>query len=131
MVSDEHESLLDNSLQFCHSSYDVFLLILGEDGNSNKGSCTSLRAQDSLPSKAPSSAQSEVSLADGEAEQDASAETNRDQSEEAPATPSPPSSPVASDHSERTSQSTLVNQTQEATWRDVINICVSGVSGGE
>ncbi|XP_026829759.1 uncharacterized protein LOC105275230 isoform X2 [Ooceraea biroi] len=112
----------------------LFYLVLrpcGEDGSSNKGSCISLRAQDSLPSKAPSSAQSETSLADGETEQDAAAEPNRDQSEEAPATPSPPSSPVASDLSERTSQSTLVNQTQEATWRDVINICVSGVSGGE
>jgi hypothetical protein len=92
-------------------------------------------------SKAPSSAQSETSLADGETEQDAAAaaaaaaaaETNRDRSEETPATPSPPLSPVTtSDLSERTSQSALVtNQTQEATWRDVINICVSGVSGGE
>jgi len=105
--------------------------IPGEDGSSNKGSCISLRAQDSVLSKAPSSAQSETSLADGETEQDAAAETNRDRSEETPATPSPPLSPVTSDLSERTSQSALVNQTQEATWRDVINICVSGVSGGE
>lgn len=105
------------------------LLVLGEDGSSNKGSSISLRAQDSLLSKAPSSAQSETSLADGETEQDAAEATDRNQSEEAPTTPSPPLSPVTSDISEP--QSTLVNQTQEATWRDVINICVSGVSGGE
>jgi hypothetical protein len=106
-------------------------LILGEDGSSNKGSSISLRAQDSLLSKAPSSAQSEASLADGEAEQQDGAEatTDHNQSEEAPATPSPPLSPATSEISEP--QSTLVNQTQEATWRDVINICVSGVSGGE
>ncbi|XP_011686138.1 PREDICTED: flocculation protein FLO11 [Wasmannia auropunctata] len=113
----------------------LFYLVLrpcGEDGSSNKGSSISLRAQDSQLSKAPSSAQSEASLADGETEQDAAAEattTERNRSEEAPATPSPPLSPVTSDISEP--QSTLVNQTQEATWRDVINICVSGVSGGE
>ncbi|XP_012058105.1 PREDICTED: dentin sialophosphoprotein [Atta cephalotes] len=110
----------------------LFYLVLrpcGEDGSSNKGSSISLRAQDSLLSKAPSSAQSEASLADGEAEQDVAETTDRNQSEEAPATPSPPLSPVTSDISEP--QSTLVNQTQEATWRDVINICVSGVSGGE
>ncbi|XP_077280028.1 SNF4/AMP-activated protein kinase gamma subunit [Temnothorax americanus] len=110
----------------------LFYLVLrpcGEDGSSNKGSSISLRAQDSLLSKAPSSAQSETSLADGETEQDAAEATDRNQSEEAPATPSPPLSPVTSDISEP--QSTLVNQTQEATWRDVINICVSGVSGGE
>ncbi|KAL6261200.1 hypothetical protein P5V15_008725 [Pogonomyrmex californicus] len=110
----------------------LFYLVLrpcGEDGSSNKGSSTSLRAQDSLLSKAPSSAQSEASLADGEVEQDAAEATDRNQSEEAPATPSPPLSPVTSDISEP--QSTLVNQTQEATWREVINICVSGVSGGE
>lgn len=107
-------------------------MILGEDGSSNKDSCISLRAQDSLLSKAPSSTQSETSLADGETERDAAAEMNRNQSEEASATPSPPLSPATSDLSEQaTSQSTLVNQTQEATWRDVINICVSGVSGGE
>lgn len=104
------------------------MLILGEDGSSNKGSSISLRAQDSLLSKAPSSAQSETSLVDGEAEQDAAEATDRNQSEEAPTTPSPPLSPVTSDISE---PQTLVNQTQEATWRDVINICVSGVSGGE
>lgn len=104
------------------------MLILGEDGSSNKGSSISLRAQDSLLSKAPSSAQSETSLVDGEAEQDAAEAMDRNQSEEAPATPSPPLSPVTSDISE---PQTLVNQTQEATWRDVINICVSGVSGGE
>ncbi|XP_025989711.2 dentin sialophosphoprotein isoform X2 [Solenopsis invicta] len=111
----------------------LFYLVLrpcGEDGSSNKGSSISLRAQDSLLSKAPSSAQSEASLADGEAEQQDGAEaTDHNQSEEAPATPSPPLSPATSEISEP--QSTLVNQTQEATWRDVINICVSGVSGGE
>ncbi|XP_011881316.1 PREDICTED: dentin sialophosphoprotein [Vollenhovia emeryi] len=110
----------------------LFYLVLrpcGEDGSSNKGSSISLRAQDCMLSKAPSSAQSETSLADGEAEQDAAEATDRNQSEEAPATPSPPLSPVTSDISEP--QSTLVNQSQEATWRDVINICVSGVSGGE
>lgn len=97
-------------------------LILGEDGSSNKGSSISLRAQDPTLSKAPSSAQSEASLTgDGEAEQDA-ADGNR--SEGAPATPSPPLSPAASDISEP--QSTLVNQTaQEPTWREVT------VSGGE
>lgn len=107
----------------------ILILISGEDGSSNKGSSISLRAQDSLLSKAPSSAQSETSLVDGETEQDAAEAADRNQSEEAPATPSPPLSPVTSDISEP--QSTLVNQTQEATWRDVINICVSGVSGGE
>lgn len=105
-------------------------MVLGEDGSSNKGSSISLRAQDSVLSKAPSSAQSEASLADGETEQDAVEAADRNQSEEEkPATPSPPLSPVTSDISEP--QSTLVNQSQEATWRDVINICVSGVSGGE
>ncbi|KAL0105605.1 hypothetical protein PUN28_015832 [Cardiocondyla obscurior] len=109
----------------------LFYLVLrpcGEDGSSNKGSSISLRAQDSLLSKAPSTAQSETSLADGETEQDGAEATDRNQPEEAPATPSPPSSPVTSDISE---PQTLVNQTQEAAWRDVLNICVSGVSGGE
>lgn len=66
--------------------------------------------------------QSETSIPDGEteAEQD-TAEVN--QSEEAPATPSPPLSPVASDISEP--QSTLVNQSQESAWREVT------VSGGD
>lgn len=98
------------------------LLISGEDGSSNKGSSISLRAQDTALSKAPSSAQSEASLTgDGETEQDV-AEGNR--CEEAPATPSPPLSPAASDISEP--QSTLVSQaTQEPTWREVT------VSGGE
>ena len=73
-------------------------------------------------SKAPSSVQSEASIPDGEteAEQD-TAEVN--QSEEAPATPSPPLSPAASDISEP--QSTLVNQSQESAWREV------AVSGGD
>ncbi|XP_054004830.1 dentin sialophosphoprotein [Hylaeus anthracinus] len=102
----------------------LFYLVLrpcGEDGSSNKNSSISLRAQDSV-SKAPSSVQSEASLPDGEqeAEQDA-ADVN--QSEEAPATPSPPLSPAASDISEP--QSTLVNQSQEPAWREVT------VSGGE
>lgn len=94
---------------------------LGEDGSSNKDSSISLRAQDSI-SKAPSSVQSEASIPDGEteAEQD-TAEVN--QSEEAPATPSPPLSPVASDISEP--QSSLVNQSQESAWREVT------VSGGD
>lgn len=109
--------------------------VLGEDGNSNKGSSISLRAQDSLLLKAPSSAQSETSLVDGEVEQDAAettatATTEPNQSEEAPATPSPPLTPVTSEASDPQS-TTLVNQTQETTWRDVINICVTGVSGGE
>lgn len=66
--------------------------------------------------------QSEASLLDGEqdAEQNA-AEVN--QPVEAPATPSPPLSPAASDISEP--QSSLVNQSQEPTWREVT------VSGGE
>ncbi|XP_076181984.1 SNF4/AMP-activated protein kinase gamma subunit isoform X2 [Ptiloglossa arizonensis] len=103
----------------------LFYLVLrpcGEDGSSNKNSSISLRAQDSVSTKAPSSVQSEASLPDGEqeAEQDA-AEVN--QSEEAPATPSPPLSPAASDISEP--QSALVNQSQEPTWREVT------VSGGE
>ncbi|XP_032673861.1 dentin sialophosphoprotein [Odontomachus brunneus] len=103
----------------------LFYLVLrpcGEDGSSNKGSSISLRAQDTALSKAPSSAQSEASFTgDGETEQDA-AEGNR--CEEAPATPSPPLSPAASDISEP--QSTLVSQaTQEPTWREVT------VSGGE
>ncbi|XP_017761085.1 PREDICTED: 5'-AMP-activated protein kinase subunit gamma-1 isoform X4 [Eufriesea mexicana] len=102
----------------------LFYLVLrpcGEDGSSNKDSSISLRAQDSL-SKAPSSVQSEASIPDGdaEAEQD-TAEVN--QSEEAPATPSPPLSPAASDISEP--QSTLVNQSQESAWREVT------VSGGD
>ncbi|CAL1679412.1 unnamed protein product [Lasius platythorax] len=111
----------------------LFYLVLrpcGEDASSNKDSFISLRAHDSLLSKAPSSAQSETSLPDGEVEQQDAAETiHRNRSEEAPATPSPPLSPVTSDLSEP--QSTLVNQSQDAAWRDVINICVSGVSGGE
>ncbi|XP_060812814.1 serine-rich adhesin for platelets-like [Bombus pascuorum] len=102
----------------------LFYLVLrpcGEDGSSNKDSSVSLRAQDSA-SKAPSSVQSEASIPDGEteAEQD-TAEVN--QSEEAPATPSPPLSPAASDISEP--QSTLVNQSQESAWREV------AVSGGD
>ncbi|XP_033364213.1 serine-rich adhesin for platelets [Bombus vosnesenskii] len=102
----------------------LFYLVLrpcGEDGSSNKDSSVSLRAQDSM-SKAPSSVQSEASIPDGEveAEQD-TAEVN--QSEEAPATPSPPLSPAASDISEP--QSTLVNQSQESAWREV------AVSGGD
>lgn len=102
----------------------LFYLVLrpcGEDGSSNKDSSISLRAQDSI-SKAPSSVQSEASIPDGEteAEQD-TAEVN--QSEEAPATPSPPLSPVASDISEP--QSSLVNQSQESAWREVT------VSGGD
>ncbi|KAF3427346.1 hypothetical protein E2986_10659 [Frieseomelitta varia] len=102
----------------------LFYLVLrpcGEDGSSNKDSSISLRAQDSM-SKAPSSVQSEASIPDGEteAEQD-TVEVN--QSEEAPATPSPPLSPAASDISEP--QSTLVNQSQESAWREVT------VSGGD
>ncbi|XP_076646407.1 SNF4/AMP-activated protein kinase gamma subunit isoform X1 [Halictus rubicundus] len=102
----------------------LFYLVLrpcGEDGSSNKNSSISLRAQDSL-SKTPSSVQLEASLPDGEqeAEPDA-AEVN--QSEGAPATPSPPLSPAASDMSEP--QSNLVNQSQETAWREVT------VSGGE
>nr|XP_033323720.1 serine-rich adhesin for platelets-like isoform X2 [Megalopta genalis] len=102
----------------------LFYLVLrpcGEDGSSNKNSSISLRTQDSL-SKNPSSVQLEASLPDGEqeAEPDA-AEVN--QSEEAPATPSPPLSPAASDMSEP--QSNLVNQSQEPAWREVT------VSGGE
>lgn len=104
-----------------HSFY-LCLLISGEDGSSNKGSSISLRAQDTALSKAPSSAQSEASLTgDGETEQDAGEGIR---SEEAPATPSPPLSPAASDISEP--QSTLVSQAaQEPTWREVT------VSGGE
>lgn len=68
--------------------------------------------------KAPSSAQSEVSLADDEPE----AETNDANQIDVP-TPSPPLSPAASDISEP--QTTLVNQTQEPTWREV------AVTGGE
>ncbi|XP_076231023.1 SNF4/AMP-activated protein kinase gamma subunit [Calliopsis andreniformis] len=102
----------------------LFYLVLrpcGEDGSSNKNSSISLRAQDSV-SKAPSSVQSEASLADGEQEAEQNtAEVN--QPVEAPATPSPPLSPAASDISEP--QSTLVNQSQEPTWREVT------VSGGE
>lgn len=101
-----------------------FLLILGEDANSNKDCSISLRAHDSLLSKASSSAQSKTSLPDGE-----DAAEMMDRSEKGLATPSPPFSPVTSDLSEP--QSTLVNQSQDAAWRDVINICVSGVSGGE
>lgn len=101
------------------------MLISGEDGSSNKNSSISLRTQDPQLSKAPSSA--ETSLADGETEQDAVETTNRNQSEEASTTPSPSLSPVTS----RDPQSALVNQTQDAAWRDMINICVSGVSGGE
>jgi len=104
-------------------------LFLGEDANSNKDCSISLRAHDSLLSKAPSSAQSETSLPDGEVEQRRDAAETMDRSEEGLATPSPPLSPVTSDLSEP--QSTLVNQSQDAAWRDVINICVSGVSGGE
>ncbi|KAK9303130.1 hypothetical protein QLX08_005085 [Tetragonisca angustula] len=102
----------------------LFYLVLrpcGEDGSSNKDSSISLRAQDSM-SKAPSSVQSEASIPDGETE----AEQNTvevNQSEEAPATPSPPLSPAASDISEP--QSTLVNQSQESAWREVT------VSGGD
>ncbi|XP_043584147.1 serine-rich adhesin for platelets isoform X1 [Bombus pyrosoma] len=102
----------------------LFYLVLrpcGEDGSSNKDSSVSLRAQDST-SKAPSSVQSEASIPDGEAEAEQdTAEVN--QSEEAPATPSPPLSPAASDISEP--QSTLVNQSQESAWREV------AVSGGD
>lgn len=102
----------------------LFYLVLrpcGEDGSSNKNSSISLRAQDSL-SKTSSSVQLEASLPDGEheAEPDA-AEVN--QSEGAPATPSPPLSPAASDISEP--QSNLINQSQEPAWREVT------VSGGE
>nr|XP_031848505.1 uncharacterized protein LOC116433964 isoform X2 [Nomia melanderi] len=102
----------------------LFYLVLrpcGEDGSSNKNSSISLRAQDSL-SKAPSSVQLEASLPDGEQEAEPDA-ADVNQSEEAPATPSPPLSPAASDISEP--QSNLVNQSQEPTWREVT------VSGGE
>ncbi|KZC10125.1 5'-AMP-activated protein kinase subunit gamma-2 [Dufourea novaeangliae] len=102
----------------------LFYLVLrpcGEDGSSNKNSSISLRAQDSV-SKAPSSVQSEASLADGEQETEVDA-AKVNQSEEAPATPSPPLSPAASDISEP--QSNLVNQSQEPAWREVT------VSGGE
>ncbi|XP_017797521.1 PREDICTED: dentin sialophosphoprotein-like isoform X2 [Habropoda laboriosa] len=103
----------------------LFYLVLrpcGEDGSSNKDSSISLRAQNSNASKAPSSVQSEASIADGDADADQdAAEVN--QSEEAPATPSPPLSPAATDISEP--QSTLVNQSQESAWREVT------VSGGE
>ncbi|XP_076748563.1 SNF4/AMP-activated protein kinase gamma subunit [Xylocopa sonorina] len=103
----------------------LFYLVLrpcGEDGSSNKDSSVSLRAHDSNVSKASNSVQSDVSIPDGETEveQDA-ADVN--QSEEAPATPSPPLSPAASDISEP--QSSLVNRTQESAWREVT------VSGGE
>ncbi|XP_050454720.1 dentin sialophosphoprotein-like isoform X4 [Cataglyphis hispanica] len=111
----------------------LFYLVLrpcGEDASSNKDCSISLRAHDSLLSKAPNSAQLETLLPDGDVEQQDAAETiDHNRSEEAPATPSPPLSPVTSDLSEP--QSTLVNQSQDAAWRDVINICVSGVSGGE
>lgn len=105
-----------------HCSYrDPCSLISGEDGSSNKGSSISLRAQDSALSKDPSAAQLETSLTgDSETVQDV-VEGNR--SEETPATSSPPLSPAASDISEP--QSTLVNQAQEPTWREVT------VSGGE
>nr|XP_012148371.1 PREDICTED: dentin sialophosphoprotein isoform X5 [Megachile rotundata] len=103
----------------------LFYLVLrpcGEDGSSNKDSSISLRAQDSITSKAPSSAQSESSIPDGEAEGDQdTAEVT--QPEEATATPSPPLSPATSDISEP--QSALVNQSQESAWREVT------VSGGE
>ncbi|KAL6430655.1 hypothetical protein ACFW04_006916 [Cataglyphis niger] len=111
----------------------LFYLVLrpcGEDASSNKDCSISLRAHDSLLSKAPNSAQLETLLPDGDVEQQDAAETiDHNRSEEAPATPSPPLSPVTTDLSEP--QSTLVNQSQDAAWRDVINICVSGVSGGE
>lgn len=111
------------------------MLILGEDGNSNKGSSISLRVQDSLLPKALSSAQSEMSLADDEIQQDvtetpATSTMKRNQTEETPTRPSPPLTPVTPEVSDSQS-TTLVNQTQETTWRDVINICVTGVSGGE
>lgn len=64
----------------------------------------------------------EASLPDGEQEAEPDA-ADVNQSEEAPATPSPPLSPAASDISEP--QSNLVNQSQEPTWREVT------VSGGE
>lgn len=93
----------------------------GENG-SNKGSSVSLRAQDSIPSKAPSSAQSEASLGEDEPEGDSEAiETN--QTVEAPGTPSPPLSPAASDTSE--TRSSMVKQPSETSWREVT------VSGGE
>ncbi|XP_043288182.1 dentin sialophosphoprotein isoform X2 [Venturia canescens] len=98
----------------------LFYLVLrpcGEDG-SNKGSSVSLRAQDSIPSKA----QSEASLGEDEPEVDNEAiETN--QTVEVPGTPSPPLSPAASDISE--TQSSMVNQPSETSWREVT------VSGGE
>ncbi|XP_015586560.1 dentin sialophosphoprotein [Cephus cinctus] len=103
----------------------LFYLVLrpcGEDGSSNKGSSISLRAQDSINSRAPSSAQSETSLVDGEAEPEQEV-ADANQTEESPTTPSPPLSPAGSDISEP--QSTLVNPSQEPTWREVT------VSGGE
>ena len=104
----------------------LFYLVLrpcGENGSSNKDSSISLRAQDSIASKAPSSLQSEASIPDGEAEvtEQDTAEVN--ESEVVIETPSPPLSPATSDISEP--QSALVNQSQESAWREVT------VSGGE
>ena len=102
----------------------LFYLVLrpcGEDSSSNKTSSISLRVQDSV-SKAPSSVQSEASLPDCDPEADQNV-AEASQPDDAPATPSPPLSPAASDISEP--QSTLVSQSQEPAWREVT------VSGGE
>lgn len=66
--------------------------------------------------------QSEASLLDCDPEADHNA-AEVSQPDDAPATPSPPLSPAASDISEP--QSTLVSQSQEPAWREVT------VSGGE
>ena len=100
----------------------IILYIQGEDSGSNKGSSISLRAQDSVTSKPPSSANSESSLADVEAEVDQEV-IDISQVEQASATLSPLLSPTESDISEP--QSALVNQSQEPSWREVT------VSGGE
>lgn len=117
--------MTDNTVDADFSFLRVYNTCTGEDGTSSeKGSSVSLRERDSVTSKGPSSAPSEASLLD-HGDTDAAQEGDKADSgqadEEPRATPSPPLSPTTSDISDHL----LVNQSQEATWREVT------VSGGE
>ncbi|KAK0167210.1 hypothetical protein PV327_004639 [Microctonus hyperodae] len=104
----------------------LFYLVLrpcGENGADDKDSSISLHDQDSINlMQEPVAAQCEASAADNEPEIEQEA-TGSAEVENTNATPSPPASPAASETSE--TQSALVNQSPESSWREV------AVSGGE
>lgn len=106
-----------------------FTCTLGEENNSNKGSTTSLRAQDSTMSKSPSVSdriESEQETAESAGDKSDSAETTNQLVDDAVESTSPPPFSPTSPSKVSDAHSSLVNQSQEPpTWREVT------VSGGE